>query len=285
MTMKDKKKRKKGQEMLPRDKWIYGHATKEVSLLTMQMDPVTGELNILEIDPSTIRRQITHKREGKDDKVLYSAPANDFSLSLSDFSELKKRFHYLMATDTNTLNDIHQGYRVSACCIYVVKQPLQSLSSDIPYEHHASYLILNTDHQAKSEPIGWHLAITRSVPIEFLQRNRIGMIVDSELGKHLDINARKEPYYQTTYLPLTMQLIYASSDKSATLANDMIRSCDTGAKILLNEFEKIGIAELLKHDPMRIGTAFCFPVKTLDLRPSKEAREPSGRLPASSVKN
>jgi hypothetical protein len=266
MTKKDKKKRKKGQEMLPRDKWIYGHATKEVSTLTMQMDPVTGELNILEIDPSTIRRQVTHKREGKDDKVLYSAPANDFSLSLTDFSELKKRVHYLMAADTNTLNDIHQGYRVSACCIYVVKQPLQSLSSDIPYEHHASYLILNTDHQAKSEPIGWHLAITRSIDFQFLKSNRIGMIVDSELGKHLDINAGKEPYYETNYLPPTLQFIYASSDKSATFANDMIRSCDSGATILLNEFKKVGIAELLRFEPIRVGTALCFSVKTLDLR-------------------
>lgn len=266
MEKKDKKKHKKGQKTVPRDEWIYGHTTKEISSLTMRMDPVTGQLNVLEIDPTTIRRQITHKREGKDDKVLYSAPAKDFSLSLSDFSELKKSFHYLMAADTNTLNDIYQGYRVSACCIYVVKQPLQSLSSDISYEHHASYLILNTEHQAKSEPIGWHLAITRSIVPQFLQTNRIGMIVDSELGKHLEINAGKEPYYDTNYLPPTMQFIYASSDKSATLANDMIRSCDTGAKMLLNEFKKVGIAQVLRHEPIRVGTALCFSVRTLDLR-------------------
>ncbi|MBD9501079.1 hypothetical protein IB256_09840 [Pseudomonas sp. PDM17] len=266
MKKNRKKKRNKDKNMLPRKTWIYGSSAGEVSSLTIQLDPATNQLNILEIHPSTIRRQITHKRDGKDDKILYSAPVTDFSLLSTDFSELQQRFHYLMAVDTNTLNEIHQGYRVSACCIYVVKEPLQVLSSEIPYQHHASYLILNSDHQAKSEPIGWHLAITRSIPGDFIQSNRIGMIVDSELGKHVDINAHKEPYYETTYLPPTMQLIYASSDKSATFANDMIRNCDSGAKMLLNEFQKHGIAEVLEHKPIRIGTALCFPVKTLDLR-------------------
>lgn len=251
--------------MLPRREWIYGSTADVVSSLTIQMDPTTNQLKILEVDPATIRRQITHERADKDDKVIYSAPSADFSLSLTDFSELKSRFHYLMAVDTNTLNDIHQGYRVSACCIYVVKEPLQALSTEIPYQHHASYLILNTDHQAKSEPLGWHLAISRSIPGDFVQRHRIGVIVDSELGKHVSINAYKEPYYETINLPPTMQLIYASSDKSANFTNDMIRHCDSGAKALLNEFRKRGIAEVLKHKPTPIGTALCFLVKTQDL--------------------
>lgn len=259
--------------MLPRREWIYGSTADIVSSLTIQMDPTTKQLKILEIDPTTIRRQITHERAGKDDKVIYSAPSADFSLSLTDFSELKSRFHYLMAVDTNTLNDIHQGYRVSACCIYVVKEPLQTLSTEIAYQHHASYLILNTDHQAKSEPLGWHLAISRSIPGDFIQRNRIGVIVDSELGKHVSINSYKEPYYETTNLPPTMQLIYASSDKSANFTNDMIRHCDSGAKAVLNEFRRRGIAEVLKHNPISIGTALCFPVKGLNPSPSPVVSE------------
>ncbi|MBV7569557.1 hypothetical protein [Pseudomonas sp. PDM27] len=260
MAKKDKKKRKQGQQKVPRDHYVYGQVKKNVSSLTLEYDPTTQQLHIPEIDPSSIRRQITHKREGKDDKVLYSAPANDFSLSLGDFAELKTRFDYLMAVDTNTLIETHQGYRVSVCSVYVVKEPLRSLGADIRYDHHASYIILNTDHEAKSEPIGWHLAITRSLDPLFLQSCKIGMIVDSELGKHLDINSGREPYYGQSYLPPSLKFLYASSDKSATYANNMIRLCDTAATMVLEEFKRIGIADVLKHKPIDIGTALCFPV-------------------------
>lgn len=257
---KSKKKRKPVQTKIPRDDYVYGRTLANVSSLTVEMDPVTQQLHIREVDPSSIRRQVTHKRDGKDDKVLYSAPASDFSMNLSHFAELKTRFDYLMAVDTNTLTEIQQGYRMSACSIYVVKAHLQSIGSEIRYEHHATFLILNEDHQAKSEPIGWHLAISKTLEPEFLRTSRIGMLVDSELGKHLDINAGKEPYYGEHLLPPSLKFLYASSDKSATYANDMIRLCDTAATMVLEEFKKVGIADVLKLMPTRIGTALCFRV-------------------------
>lgn len=259
MTKDDKKNRRKGQVTIPRDHYVYGHAPGKVESLTVEMDPVTHQLSIREVDPSTIRRQITYVRQKKDDKVLYSAPADDFSMSLDHVAELKARFDYLMAVDTNTLDEVHQGYRVSACSIYVVQDHLGSLNADSRYNHHATFLILNTDHQAKSEPIGWHLAITRTIH-PLLQHSRIGMIVDSELGKHIDINAGREPYYATSLLPPNLKFLYASSDSPATFANAMIRSCDTGAKAVLSEFKRRGISEILRHEPIEVGTALCFQV-------------------------
>jgi hypothetical protein len=257
MTKDDKKNRRKGQVTIPRDHYVYGHAPGKVESLTVEMDPVTQQLSIREVDPSSIRRQITYVRQNKDDKVLYSAPADDFSMSLDHVAELKARFDYLMAVDTNTLDEIHQGYRVSACCIYVVQDHLSSLNAESRYNHHATFLILNIDHQAKSEPIGWHLAITQSIH-PLLQHSRIGMIVDSELGKHIDINAGREPYYANNRLPPSLKFLYASSDSPATFANAMIRSCDAGAKAVLNEFKRKGIADVLKHKPIEVGTALCF---------------------------
>ncbi|PBP96433.1 hypothetical protein [Pseudomonas congelans] len=263
MAKKDKKKRKQSQQKIPRNTYVYGHTLENVSSLTVELDPITQNLTIKEVDPSSIRRQITHKREGKDDKVLYSAPANDFSLSLTDFGELKTRFDYLMAVDTNTLNEIHKGYRVSACSIYVVRESLGFVGREIRYEHWASYIILNTDHSAKSEPIGWHLTIGLNISPAFLATSRIGIIVDSELGKHLDINAGREPYYAGHLLPSSVKLLYASSDKSATFANGMIKCCDTAASMVLAEFKKMGIDEVLKVTPIQIGTASCFPVVSI----------------------
>jgi hypothetical protein len=260
MAKKDKKKRKQNQQKIPRDLYVYGNVTKEVKSLTVTFDPVTQQLHIPEIDPSSIRRQITHKREGKDDKILYSAPASDFSMSLGDFAELKTRFDYLMAVDTNTLTDIYQGFRVSVCSIYIIKDHLSSVGSEVQYDHHASFMIFNSDHEAKSEPIGWHLAITQSIEPKFLNSSRIGIIVDSELGKHVDINSGKEPYYSDNLLPPSLKLLYASSDKSATYANDMIRLCDTAATLVLDEFKRVGVGDVLSLKSLKVGTALCFPV-------------------------
>lgn len=268
MTENDKKKRRKGQVTIPRDHYVYGHTHGKVESLTVEMDSVTQQLSVREVDPSSIRYQITYVREKKDDKILYSAPTDDFSMSLDHYEELKARFDYLMAVDTNTLNEIHQGYRVSACCIYVVQDHLSSLNAESRYVHHATFLILNTDHHAKSEPIGWHLAITRSIH-PLMQHSRIGMIVDSELGQHIDINAGREPYYATSHLPPNLKFLYASSDGSATSANEMIQSCDTGAKAVLNEFKKRGIADVLRHKPIEVGTALCVRVVS-----SRQDRKP-----------
>ncbi|MEN5218696.1 hypothetical protein ABE484_22805 [Pseudomonas pudica] len=261
MEKKDGKGRrqKHGEVTIPREEWVYGHATEKVSSLTLQKDSVTGKINIFEIDPSTIRRQITHKREAKDDKVLYSAPADDFSLSLTNFEEMRQRFDYLMAVDTNTLDMVYKGYKVSACCIYVVKDHLESIVTDLPFQHHATFLILNPNHEEKNEPIGWHLAISQSIAPWFLQSCRIGMIVDSELGKHIDINAGVEPYYGSYHLPQKLRFIYAS-DRSATYANSMIKQCHSSAKMVLEHFEGVGIDSVLQRNPLKLGDALCYKI-------------------------
>jgi len=254
---KKRAKQKDGEATIPREGWVYGHATEKVASLTLNIDSATGKLSIREIDPSTIRRQITHKREAKDDKVLYSAPADNFSLSLTDFEDVKQRFDYLMAVDTNTLDTVYKGYKVSACCIYIVKDHLKSIGSDLPFVHHATFLILNPNHAGKNEPIGWHIAISQSLAPWFLHSCRIGMIVDSELGKHIDINAGRSPYYEHHHLPPKLRFIYAS-DRSATYANSMIKLCHNSANMVLNHFERVGIDSVLLRNPLKLGDALCY---------------------------
>ncbi|MFH7376262.1 hypothetical protein RA263_30095, partial [Pseudomonas syringae pv. tagetis] len=62
---------------------------------------MTKQLSVSEVDPSSIRYKITYVREKKDDKVLYSATADDFSMSLDHYEELNPRYYYLMAVYTN----------------------------------------------------------------------------------------------------------------------------------------------------------------------------------------
>lgn len=260
--MSGKKKRKQATPKLPRNDYIYGSTAGVVSTLTFTVDPATGAASIAEVDPSTITRRLTHKREGKDDKVIYSAPADDFSLSLGHFDELKRRFDYLIAVDTNTRKKLatQESYAISASCIYYISEPIHTLVSQINYQHLASYIILDRNIQAKHESLGWHLAIMRHVAHPVLRTSRIGIIVDSELGKHLEINSRKVAYYSDHYLPENVTLLYASGERTDTFANGMIKHCDSCANTILDEMERRDLDELIQKKAPFEGSAkwFCI---------------------------
>lgn len=256
------KKSKSGPE-IPRDDYVYGNTTDVVSALTVRFDSMGG-VSIDEIASATIRRQLSHVRARKDkgDKVIVSVPANDFSLSRSHFEELKSRFDYLAAVDTNTIADINgpvrlAGYAVSACTISVIAEALSTLHSEIRFQPLASYLILDTAAAIKHEPLGWHLAL-KHMDTPFLRCQRLGMIVDSDLGKHLGINSQKLPYFGNHVLPTNTSLIYASADRSDTLPNQMIKYSDNIAGQVLTHFKKNGIDLLLQEPSSKIGTALYY---------------------------
>jgi len=274
--MSNRKKRRRATPKLPRDDYVYGSTADVVSTLTFTVNSVTGAASIAGVDPSTITRRLTHKRAGKDDKVIYSAPADDFSLSLGHFDELKRRFDYLIAVDTNTRKkpEVQEGYAVSASCIYYISEPIQTVTSQIQYQHLASYIILDTNIHAKHEPLGWHLAIIRHVAHPVLRTSRIGIIVDSELGKHLEINARKIAYYAGHYLPENVTLLYASGERTDTFANGMIKHCDAGANAMLDEMERRGLDELVQKDAPIDGTAKWFSISGIHSIPGPDRIAP-----------
>ncbi|GAA0401911.1 hypothetical protein GCM10008969_25080 [Pseudomonas veronii subsp. inensis] len=280
--MTNKKRKGRGRHStlkIPRDEYVYGTTADVVSSLTFTYDAMTGKASIAQIDPSTITRKLTHKREGKDDKVITSAPADDFSLSLSPFEELKQHFDYLIAVDTNTRKkpDLQGGYAFSATCIYYIAEPIQTLTLQIPYLYLASYLIVDSTMDAKHEPIGWHLALKHHVAHPVLIGKRIGVIVDSELGKHVDMNVRKVPYYANFHLPPNVSLLYASSERTDTFANEMIALCDAGAGRLLAEMERRGLEQLLQNGTPIGDTVKYFSVTGIRSGPSPNCSSETSR--------
>ncbi|TFZ37281.1 hypothetical protein EWW49_10135 [Pseudomonas syringae] len=262
---KKHKKSAKGKQELPRHEWVYGHGTEKVSSLTVTMHP-SGEVVIHEVDPATIRRQMTTTRpNGKDDKVRFSAPADHFGLELDYIEHLKTKFDYMLASDTNTISDANgptrfEGYMVSACTIVIIAEHLQAWGREVFIQPLTSYLILDSGPDTNAELLGWHLALTRHTNTPFLHTQRLGMVVDSELGKHIDINARRVPYYADYLLPCNTALVYASSDSSDTLANAMLKYCDNVSGQLLEQFKHHGVARMLEDNHFRVGTARCFAI-------------------------
>lgn len=271
--MSDKKKGKRNQDpKIPRDHFVIGHTAGVVSQLTFNIDPVTGTPSISELDPASLRSQISHAREnGKDDKVLVSLPTDDFAALGESFLErMRKKFDYLIAVDTNTELERIDGFKVSACFICCIVEPLAALKDEVPYEHLACYLILDSGDEGNAERLGWHLVATVHINTPYLRTQRVGVIVDSELADHVAINARAKPYYGNHLLPQNMSLIYASSDKIETFANEMIRMNDKNSSHFMRTVKERGLSTLQLKGGMKMGTATCH-----FIQPTKRDMSPS----------
>jgi hypothetical protein len=264
MSNKKKGKGKRNQDpKIPRDHFVIGHTAGMVSEFTITIDPSTGVPSIAELDPASLRSQISHAREKKDDKVLYSSPTDGFAaLGESFIDQLKKKFDYLIAIDTNTLKDPPRtnGCRVSVCASCAIPGKLSDVSGNVIFEPVAGYLILDPGPDVNNEPLGWHLVIEKLSRISALNSKRIGIIVDSELGLHVDINARKIPYYGEFILPQNMTLIYASSDKPEIFANQMLKHCDHMAELSIADFRKRDPSFMFQVRGTKHGSAICVPI-------------------------
>ncbi len=262
--MSKTKKGKRNQDLkIPRDHFIIGHTDDVVTELTLTLDPITGVPSIPELDPASLRSQISHVREKKDDKVLYSSPTDGFvALGESFIAQLKKKFDYLIAIDTNTLKDPTRtnGCRISACASCAIPGSLSEAFGDVVFQPVAAHLILDPGPDVNPEPLGWHLIIQKLSRIPALNSKRIGIIVDSELGLHLDINARKIPYYGEHILPQNMTLIYASSDKPEIFANHMLKHCDHMAELTLDDFRTKDPDFMFHVKGQKYGSAICVPI-------------------------
>ncbi|MFJ4088458.1 hypothetical protein [Pseudomonas psychrophila] len=263
--MSNKKKGRRNKDpKIPRDHYVVGHTAGIVSQLTFVVNPDTGRGSVAELDPASLRSQISHVRiNGKDDKVLYSSPVDDFAaLDESFITQLQKKFDYLMAVDTNTIADPPrtQGCRVSVCVSVAIAEQLDVLPSQLVSQPVAGFLILDPGPDVNPELLGWHLNIDRLAMVPELNTKRIGVIVDTELGLLPDINARKIPYYEKYILPANMTLIYASSDKPELFVNQMIKHCDVMAELGIAEFRKHDVGFMSRVRGHKYGTAICVPI-------------------------
>lgn len=250
--------KKKGDgPTVPRDHYVVGHTAGIVSELTFTVDPLTGIPSVLELDPTSLRSQISYARK-KTDKVLTSSPVDSFAaLDKSFIDRMREQFDYLIAVDTNTELDRIDGYKVSACCICCIVDPLAVVIDQIKYEHLAAYLILDSGDEGNAELLGWHLVATVHINTPFLRTKRVGVIVDSELGDHVAINARTKPYYGNHLLPANMTLVYASDAAAETFINGMIKMNDKNAGGLIEAVKRQGLSTLQLQGGVKLGTATC----------------------------
>lgn len=255
---------KNDKDKAAREQWVYARAAKEsepVDRIELVFDPITGEMHIPQMDPSSYRHVTSYPKENGGDKTLFVSPADSFTLPDKDYLELLAgRFDYLIAVDTNSMKAGHRirGVRISACASYAFAEPLSTVVFPVKIHPVAIHVILDPGPTVNPELLGWHLIIERLRAIHTLSSKRIGIIVDSELGLHADFNTRKKPYYADNFLPLNMQLLYAS-DKPLMFANAMIKQCHKAADVVLKEYMARDPRMLDTYRGNKYGEAITFP--------------------------
>ncbi|WP_158822446.1 hypothetical protein [Granulicella sp. S156] len=220
---------------------VYGRVNiGEDRTLTVHYDPETDQVEIEGAEPGSTRTERSYARESGKPKIVASVP----SAGKSAFAAKDALFAYewVVAVDTNTKPLF--GKKCGLCVSYFTPKPPASCDRavGVPFAHLASYLMFGIREGVNPEQIGWHLTMTRNLGAPIPSSHQIAFVVDSELGSHPDINARKIGYYRDHLLPPQLTIGYSSSDTdNETLGGQMIRMCDQVASKLLLEVERLGV--------------------------------------------
>lgn len=177
-------------------------------------------------------------------KVVLKLPitTKDFALSPSAFLNY---YDVLFAVDTNSRDFDGAVHSISAMCrleIHSVTRELSGLTSKFTCNLNMfGALIYAKNIRERIENWCWVKAIEaiQSLYPKFNSSLRVGLVVDSDLGKIEAYNQRTEPIHGNFYLPNNFWLIYASADASSNhLFHRMIRLCDREATLQLEAFTK-----------------------------------------------
>ena len=243
-----------------RSNWIYAKSAEKVSSLYVNYNASTDSFSIDGLDINSIKHVVSHERDTGKDKVISSFPVGANSFSMLSFEEqVVKSFDYLVAIDTNTKKEPIEGFIVSACVAYNIQEDIK-LKEYGTLSYLCSYVMLDPAGSLKPEPLGWYLTISKRIDPKRIGNKKIGVIVDSELGKIPQINSRAVPLFENYKLPDQLSLIYSSSDKSDHLGNQMIKFCDRAAKDILSKVTPEAIKSLDLASADKFGSTFVFEI-------------------------
>jgi hypothetical protein len=210
---------------------IIGVTKGSVSKLTITYDKVDGSIFIHELDPETIHLVRSHDRTSGKEKVLTSIKSANPRVPFDVLPALRANFDFLLAIDTNTR--VIAGRRVSITVAYRTPKSIK-IRGDIAFIPVCGYVMLDVDSSINPERLGWQLVLSSNIDAVALKHERLGVIVDSELGALPEMNSRSQPIYEDSFLPNFATLIYASDASADSLPSQMIRYCDKAAEAVFS---------------------------------------------------
>ncbi len=205
-----------------------------------------GEVTSSEAIQGSINSYRGRMREsGKEKRVVRSYTKNGTAY-ISQRDNIRHNYDALAAIDTNNFEI--DGRRLSIASSFYSG----SINTDnVEFFLLPAFVISDVNTDLNPEVVGWHLFFKHVFTLLKIPSNcKLGLIVDSELDKHIAMNNGDEAYYKDHYLPNNVGLIYAF-DKGADLQNKIIRKCDRFSRAL---FKKIESGELVLPSQLGAGT-------------------------------
>ena len=181
-------------------------------------------------------------------KQTLSVPVE--SLHISDvLYEQLLQFDLLYAIDSNKVTIGTQDF-VASCAVHIsLEYAGHNIWKSGVFTRLPTRISIPTEKNP--EPQAWRRLIEYISPLTV---GKVGIVVDSELGKFPLFNSRNIPICENFFLPENVQLIYASSERDlASPLNKAIRTCDVDAskilKILSENFTSDELVSKIRSNP------------------------------------
>ena len=195
--------------------------------------------NGIPVEHAKVSYEIGYDRKNKK-KVINKLDLDSSRIPVNPDISLQK-FDLLYAIDTNT--KFANGKTISVAAVVLCKLHLAKDGNlTVQYGPLFSMEFWNiSDHP---ENVAWMKVIQFITQDQaYTPNQKIGIVVDSDLGNLPVYNTRSTPIYGDFYLPPNFELIYASADvgEKEFLVNHLIAQCEYMAKSLLRNLSLSGI--------------------------------------------
>ena len=151
---------------------------------------------------------------------------------LTDPNLALTRYNFVLALDTNT-KSLNNGLLSVACIVLCKFAPKVGY---ILAQYAPVHCLEFRNIQGKPENIAWKRTVEMVMANPSYDKSKnMGIVIDSDLSNIPDYNARRKPIVDDFYLPVNVELLYASADAGREyLPNKLISLCDKEAKELIN---------------------------------------------------
>lgn len=231
-----------------KDEYLHTTTIKGPDTVTISIEP-NGDISFSEEIEKVYFERSYERSKGR--KVVTRVPQSVVGASLSPEKKLFQRYNKIFSIDTNRDSDTADGvYSVA-----IIRLDSVWCGSARGLIHHWKISVvcclIYAEIHFKPENFGWIVSLLHLQETDQISdSDRVGLVVDSDLGNIDAFNKREKPVERGFFLPGNVELIYASSDTGRTnILNKLIATADSISSQSLRGIRNKGIKLNLSHRP------------------------------------
>jgi hypothetical protein len=208
--------------VLYREEFVTGIINVGAEGIILQYDPVKDVVDIEGMERPLLERRYARERKPK---VISKIPLERGRLFNRASESIDDAYDIICAIDTNWAQVLNKNVHVTGIELYEKQWIDSARGLERVWRFHSPFCIQFIELAPKQENAGWSAALHQLESQRFISRTqRVGVVVDSDLGNLEFYNQRKERFDGFNYLPSKWKFIYASDVTVETLPNHAIRN-------------------------------------------------------------